>query len=178
MACSLTNCSFKSTSLLTLSRSLVLPHLWNPMAIQWLSGFSGEDHLIKGHKPSWAHQNHSDVLDNPAYVQAVSDRLRQHFWVNGWRIVFQEVCRDSRFIDLSSCSAVVEVWLLGWMDSLFLSHWNSFLSSPLFRNIAVLMETIKKGVHDADSEARSVARKWAILHMCHTNEISSYIIYS
>lgn len=28
-----------------------------------------------------------------------------------------------------------------------------------FRHVAVLMDTIKKGVHDADSEARSVARK-------------------
>lgn len=27
------------------------------------------------------------------------------------------------------------------------------------RNVAVLTETIRKGVHDADSEARSVARK-------------------
>ncbi|XP_073682474.1 CLIP-associating protein 1-like [Garra rufa] len=34
-----------------------------------------------------------------------------------------------------------------------------FLSSRLLRHVPVLMDTIKKGVHDADSEARSVARK-------------------
>lgn len=28
------------------------------------------------------------------------------------------------------------------------------------RHVAVLTETIKKGIHDADSEARSIARKW------------------
>ncbi|XP_030628908.1 CLIP-associating protein 1-A-like isoform X2 [Chanos chanos] len=39
---------------------------------------------------------------------------------------------------------------------LLLQEWHT---SSLERHIAVLMETIKKGVHDADSEARSVARK-------------------
>ncbi|XP_039529386.1 CLIP-associating protein 1-B isoform X11 [Pimephales promelas] len=39
---------------------------------------------------------------------------------------------------------------------LLLQEWQTH---SLERNIAVLMETIKKGVHDADSEARSVARK-------------------
>ncbi|XP_067243768.1 CLIP-associating protein 1-B [Chanodichthys erythropterus] len=39
---------------------------------------------------------------------------------------------------------------------LLLQEWQT---NSLERNIAVLMETIKKGVHDADSEARSVARK-------------------
>ncbi|XP_052344511.1 CLIP-associating protein 1-B-like isoform X3 [Oncorhynchus keta] len=39
---------------------------------------------------------------------------------------------------------------------LLLQEWQT---SSLERNVAVLTETIKKGVHDADSEARSVARK-------------------
>ncbi|XP_046714473.1 CLIP-associating protein 1-like isoform X21 [Silurus meridionalis] len=39
---------------------------------------------------------------------------------------------------------------------LLLQEWQT---SCLDRHVAVLMETIKKGVHDADSEARSVARK-------------------
>uniref|UniRef100_A0AAY5EZC6 TOG domain-containing protein n=1 Tax=Electrophorus electricus TaxID=8005 RepID=A0AAY5EZC6_ELEEL len=39
---------------------------------------------------------------------------------------------------------------------LLLQEWQT---SSLERHVAVLMETIKKGVHDADSEARSVARK-------------------
>ncbi|XP_058646913.1 CLIP-associating protein 1 isoform X1 [Onychostoma macrolepis] len=39
---------------------------------------------------------------------------------------------------------------------LLLQEWQTH---SLERHIAVLMETIKKGVHDADSEARSVARK-------------------
>ncbi|XDV51156.1 hypothetical protein PO909_020084, partial [Leuciscus waleckii] len=39
---------------------------------------------------------------------------------------------------------------------LLLQEWQTH---SLERNITVLMETIKKGVHDADSEARSVARK-------------------
>ncbi|XP_070969592.1 CLIP-associating protein 1-B-like isoform X8 [Oncorhynchus clarkii lewisi] len=39
---------------------------------------------------------------------------------------------------------------------LLLHEWQT---SSLERNVAVLTETIKKGVHDADSEARSVARK-------------------
>ncbi|KAK7119014.1 hypothetical protein R3I94_021009 [Phoxinus phoxinus] len=39
---------------------------------------------------------------------------------------------------------------------LLLQEWQTH---SLERNIAVLMETVKKGVHDADSEARSVARK-------------------
>ncbi|XP_062868423.1 CLIP-associating protein 1 [Trichomycterus rosablanca] len=39
---------------------------------------------------------------------------------------------------------------------LLLQEWQT---SCLDRHLAVLMETIKKGVHDADSEARSVARK-------------------
>ncbi|XP_049321528.1 CLIP-associating protein 1 isoform X31 [Astyanax mexicanus] len=39
---------------------------------------------------------------------------------------------------------------------LLLQEWQTH---SLERHVAVLMETIKKGVHDADSEARSVARK-------------------
>uniref|UniRef100_A0A4W5RX40 Cytoplasmic linker associated protein 1 n=1 Tax=Hucho hucho TaxID=62062 RepID=A0A4W5RX40_9TELE len=39
---------------------------------------------------------------------------------------------------------------------LLLQEWQT---NSLERNVAVLTETIKKGVHDADSEARSVARK-------------------
>ncbi|XP_053368728.1 CLIP-associating protein 1-like isoform X9 [Clarias gariepinus] len=39
---------------------------------------------------------------------------------------------------------------------LLLQEWQT---SCLDRHVAVLMDTIKKGVHDADSEARSVARK-------------------
>ncbi|XP_014005510.1 CLIP-associating protein 1-B isoform X17 [Salmo salar] len=39
---------------------------------------------------------------------------------------------------------------------LLLQEWQT---SSLERNVAVLTETIRKGVHDADSEARSVARK-------------------
>uniref|UniRef100_A0A665TKB2 Cytoplasmic linker associated protein 1 n=1 Tax=Echeneis naucrates TaxID=173247 RepID=A0A665TKB2_ECHNA len=39
---------------------------------------------------------------------------------------------------------------------LLLQEWQT---SSLQRHVAVLMETIKKGVHDADAEARSVARK-------------------
>uniref|UniRef100_A0A4W5NCH7 Cytoplasmic linker associated protein 1 n=1 Tax=Hucho hucho TaxID=62062 RepID=A0A4W5NCH7_9TELE len=39
---------------------------------------------------------------------------------------------------------------------LLLQEWQT---SSLERNVTVLTETIKKGVHDADSEARSVARK-------------------
>ncbi|XP_043107655.1 CLIP-associating protein 1-B isoform X8 [Puntigrus tetrazona] len=39
---------------------------------------------------------------------------------------------------------------------LLLQEWQT---SSLERHVAVLMETVKKGVHDADSEARSVARK-------------------
>ncbi|KAI2658954.1 CLIP-associating protein 1 [Labeo rohita] len=39
---------------------------------------------------------------------------------------------------------------------LLLQEWQT---NSLERHVAVLMETIKKGVHDADSEARSVARK-------------------
>ncbi|XP_063067551.1 CLIP-associating protein 1-like isoform X3 [Engraulis encrasicolus] len=39
---------------------------------------------------------------------------------------------------------------------LILQEWHT---NSLERHVAVLMETIKKGVHDADSEARSVARK-------------------
>ncbi|XP_023820051.1 CLIP-associating protein 1-A isoform X12 [Oryzias latipes] len=39
---------------------------------------------------------------------------------------------------------------------LLLHEWQA---SSLERHVAVLMETIKKGIHDADAEARSVARK-------------------
>uniref|UniRef100_A0A8C9T4X9 Cytoplasmic linker associated protein 1 n=1 Tax=Scleropages formosus TaxID=113540 RepID=A0A8C9T4X9_SCLFO len=39
---------------------------------------------------------------------------------------------------------------------LLLQEWQTH---PLERHVAVLTETIKKGIHDADSEARSVARK-------------------
>ncbi|KAL4635558.1 CLIP-associating protein 1 isoform X1 [Arapaima gigas] len=39
---------------------------------------------------------------------------------------------------------------------LLLQEWQTH---SLERHVAVLMETIKKGIHDADSEARSVARK-------------------
>lgn len=31
------------------------------------------------------------------------------------------------------------------------------------RHVAVLTETIKKGIHDADSEARFIARKYVFL---------------
>ncbi|XP_049584429.1 CLIP-associating protein 1a isoform X12 [Syngnathus scovelli] len=39
---------------------------------------------------------------------------------------------------------------------LMLQEWHT---STLERHVAVLIETIKKGIHDADSEARSIARK-------------------
>ncbi|KAM9850865.1 CLIP-associating protein 1a [Aulostomus maculatus] len=39
---------------------------------------------------------------------------------------------------------------------LMLQEWNT---NTLERHVAVLTETIKKGIHDADSEARSIARK-------------------
>ncbi|XP_064826960.1 CLIP-associating protein 1-B-like isoform X2 [Oncorhynchus masou masou] len=47
---------------------------------------------------------------------------------------------------------------------LLLQEWQT---SSLERNVAVLTETIKKGVHDADSEARSVARKCYWTFHCH-----------
>uniref|UniRef100_A0A673I5A0 CLIP-associating protein 1-B-like n=1 Tax=Sinocyclocheilus rhinocerous TaxID=307959 RepID=A0A673I5A0_9TELE len=55
----------------------------------------------------------------------------------------------------TSKSVVVRRRCFEFLD-LLLQEWQK---NSLERHVAVLMETIKKGVHDADSEARSVARK-------------------
>ncbi|KAF5905136.1 CLIP-associating protein 1-A-like isoform X3, partial [Clarias magur] len=55
----------------------------------------------------------------------------------------------------TSKSVAVRRRCYGFLD-LLLQEWQT---SCLDRHVAVLMDTIKKGVHDADSEARSVARK-------------------
>ncbi|XP_073773261.1 CLIP-associating protein 1-B isoform X17 [Danio rerio] len=58
-----------------------------------------------------------------------------------------------------SKSVVVRRRCFEFLD-LMLQEWQT---TALERHVSVLMETIKKGVHDADSEARSLARKcyWA-----------------
>lgn len=140
-----------------------LPRFWNPMT-QWQSESSGEDlvsvsHLIKGLRDeirsSWAHTR-SESVWRPWWSRTCWPWQCHLAFASNSRLMDGE-SSFSRLIDLSSCSAVVEFgraaeWTL-----------TVFLFCRLLRHVAVLMETIKKGVHDADSEARSVARKWVIL---------------
>ncbi|XP_052425487.1 CLIP-associating protein 1-B [Carassius gibelio] len=58
-------------------------------------------------------------------------------------------------INCTSKSVAVRRRCYEFLD-LLLQEWQT---NSLERHVAVLIETIKKGVHDADSEARSVARK-------------------
>lgn len=51
------------------------------------------------------------------------------------------------------------VWFTFWSVPLYLLEVNMPSVSPLCRHTAVLVESIKKGIRDADSEARVEARK-------------------
>uniref|UniRef100_A0A673I5H4 CLIP-associating protein 1-B-like n=1 Tax=Sinocyclocheilus rhinocerous TaxID=307959 RepID=A0A673I5H4_9TELE len=67
----------------------------------------------------------------------------------------KNISLDLRLYNCTSKSVVVRRRCFEFLD-LLLQEWQK---NSLERHVAVLMETIKKGVHDADSEARSVARK-------------------
>ncbi|XP_057715909.1 CLIP-associating protein 1-B-like [Corythoichthys intestinalis] len=58
---------------------------------------------------------------------------------------------------------------------LMLKEW---LTNSLERHVAVLMETIKKGIHDADAEVRSVARKCYWNFQCHFSQKAEQLFQS
>uniref|UniRef100_A0A4W6E0G9 Cytoplasmic linker associated protein 1a n=1 Tax=Lates calcarifer TaxID=8187 RepID=A0A4W6E0G9_LATCA len=86
-----------------------------------------------------------NLVPNSAKVMATSGvaaiRLILRYPMS-WNANLRELCPFSR-----RCYEFLDLMLQEW-------HTNT-----LERHVAVLTETIKKGIHDADSEARSIARK-------------------
>uniref|UniRef100_A0AAY5EZB9 TOG domain-containing protein n=1 Tax=Electrophorus electricus TaxID=8005 RepID=A0AAY5EZB9_ELEEL len=83
-----------------------------------------------------------------------------HLWADGALCSCLQCTHYSRLIPIitSNCtskSVAVRRRCYEFLD-LLLQEWQT---NTLERHIAVLTETIKKGIHDADSEARSIARK-------------------
>uniref|UniRef100_A0A4W6E1X0 Cytoplasmic linker associated protein 1a n=1 Tax=Lates calcarifer TaxID=8187 RepID=A0A4W6E1X0_LATCA len=89
-----------------------------------------------------------NLVPNSAKVMATSGVaairliLRVRCYPMSWNANLRELCPFSR-----RCYEFLDLMLQEW-------HTNT-----LERHVAVLTETIKKGIHDADSEARSIARK-------------------
>ncbi|XP_016360382.1 CLIP-associating protein 1-like [Sinocyclocheilus anshuiensis] len=89
-----------------------------------------------------------NLVPNSAKVMATSGmaaiRLITHTHIHIWEA---DVLCDTQSAVIYRCYEFLDLLLQEWQ------------TNSLERHVTVLMETIKKGVHDADSEAKSVARK-------------------
>uniref|UniRef100_A0A674EKH2 Cytoplasmic linker associated protein 1 n=1 Tax=Salmo trutta TaxID=8032 RepID=A0A674EKH2_SALTR len=117
-------------------------------------GFSQQLRLTEAAFKMSAKDLRSQVTSRPILLLTVSIQIKQALF---------NVTKHTHYprlipIVTSSCqskSVAVRRRCFEFLD-LLLQEWQT---NSLERNVAVLTETIKKGVHDADSEARSVARK-------------------
>uniref|UniRef100_A0A4W6DZE2 Cytoplasmic linker associated protein 1a n=1 Tax=Lates calcarifer TaxID=8187 RepID=A0A4W6DZE2_LATCA len=87
-----------------------------------------------------------NLVPNSAKVMATSG-------VAAIRLILRVRCVERRVDDIELCPFSRRCY--EFLD-LMLQEWHT---NTLERHVAVLTETIKKGIHDADSEARSIARK-------------------
>uniref|UniRef100_A0A671XY26 Cytoplasmic linker associated protein 1a n=1 Tax=Sparus aurata TaxID=8175 RepID=A0A671XY26_SPAAU len=120
-------------------------------------GFPQQLRLLEAPLKLSAKDLRSQVVRETCITLGCTERAVADFWT--FLFVFQHT-HYPRLIPIitSNCtskSVAVRRRCYEFLD-LMLQEWHT---NTLERHVAVLTETIKKGIHDADSEARSIARK-------------------